>query len=191
MAVEYTNRKGQKYYLHQGSTKTGKPKYFFSMKSEGTLVKTIPDGFEIYENPNAQVFLQRTQPQIITNQEIATVENGMKEFSSLQHYRIDVKKDTIYIYTADQDENKLSEMLKSFPSAKNTDIQNIINSNITYSAMLRFVLFDDHKRIFAAERYCFLGSVDDWINIGFPDTLQNLIEKNVKHLGNNSFYELY
>ena len=56
MTITYTNRSLQTYYLHQGTTKTGKPKYFFSKKSEGNLVEQIPDGFEIYENPNAQVF---------------------------------------------------------------------------------------------------------------------------------------
>ena len=69
------------------------------MKSEGNLVKKIPDGFEIYENPNAQVFLRRTQPKIITDEEIATVDKGVKRFSSLQYYQIDVKKDANYVYT--------------------------------------------------------------------------------------------
>ena len=55
--ITYTNAKGKTYYLHQGTTKTGKPKYYFSMESEGHLAASIPVGFEIYENPNAQVFL--------------------------------------------------------------------------------------------------------------------------------------
>ena len=46
------------------------------MKSEGTLVDKVPDGFEIYENPNAQVFLRRIQPKIITDEEVALVEHG-------------------------------------------------------------------------------------------------------------------
>jgi hypothetical protein len=58
MAIEYVNRKQKTYYLHAGTTKTGKPKYFFSTKAEGVLVDDIPEGYEIYENPNAQVFLQ-------------------------------------------------------------------------------------------------------------------------------------
>jgi hypothetical protein len=51
--ITHTNAKGKTYYLHQGTTKTGKPKYHFSMQSEGTLAESIPAGFEIYENPNA------------------------------------------------------------------------------------------------------------------------------------------
>ncbi len=189
MAVEHINRRGQKYYLHQGNTKTGKPKYFFSMKSEGTLVQTIPDGFEIYENPNAQLFIQRIQPKIITDDEIATVEKGMKKFSSLQHYQIVIKKDNIYLYTPDQEANNLSELYSSISFGR-SDIQSSINRTITYSAMLKFVLIDEQKRIFTTERFCFLGSVDDWIYIGNSDTLQKLVEKYVKHLGKDSFYEL-
>ncbi len=191
MTIEYVNRKGQKYYLHQGTTKTGKPKYFFSMKTEGTLVKIIPDGFEIYENPNAQVFLRTVQPKIITDEEIATVEKGMKELSKLQNFKIDVKKDTVYVYTADQEKKELVEIFSSFSFATNENIVRSVNNCLSYSSMLRFVLFDEDKRIFTAERFCFLGSIDDWIDIGLPNTLQNLVKKYVKHLGRDSFYELH
>src|SRR5262249_17703056 len=67
--ITHTNAKGKTYYLHQGTTKTGKPTYHFSMQSEGHLAESIPVGFEIYENPNAQVFLRRIPPKIITDEE--------------------------------------------------------------------------------------------------------------------------
>jgi hypothetical protein len=191
MVVEYMNRKCQKYYLHQGATKTGKPKYFFSMKNEGTLVKTIPDGYEIYENPNSQVFLQKIQPKLISDEEVAIVDRGMKEFCSLNYYKIDVKKDTIFIYTANQDEKSLVESLSGSRLTKEADIQKAINNTITYSTMLKFTLIDEERRTFITHRFCFLGSIDDWIDIGCPDTLQNLVQKYVKHLGHNSFYELH
>jgi hypothetical protein len=191
MAIEHINRKGQKYYLHQGTTKTGKPKYFFSQKNQGTLVQTIPNGFEIYENPNAQVFLQRIQPKIITLDEIATVEKGIKKFSHLQYWKIDVKKETIHVYTPNQNVTNLSALYSSFPLTKGTDIESAIARSLSYSPMLRFILHDEQKRIFAAERFCFLGSIDDWIEIGYPDTLPTLVEKYVKHLEKESFYELH
>jgi hypothetical protein len=191
MAVEHINRKGQKYYLHQGTTKTGKPKYFFSQKNKGTLVQTIPDGFEIYENPNAQVFLQKIQPKMITDEEFVTVEQGMKKFYSLQYYQIDVKKEIIYVYTPNQNVNNLSRYHSSFSIANPIDIESAIARSLSYSPMLRFILHDEQKRIFAAERFCFLGSIDDWIEIGYPDTLPTLVEKYVQHLEKDSFYELH
>jgi hypothetical protein len=91
MSITHVNAKGKTYYLHQGTTKTGKPKYHFSPKSEGNLVEALPDGYEIYEHPNAQVFLRQAQPKIITDAERQVVDNGMQKYSSVSHYKIDVK----------------------------------------------------------------------------------------------------
>ncbi len=65
MPITHTNAKGKTYYLHQGTTKTGKPKYHFSMQSEGTLAESIPAGFEIYENPNARSSSARFLPRLL------------------------------------------------------------------------------------------------------------------------------
>jgi hypothetical protein len=78
MTATYTNRKGKTYYLHQGKTKLGNPKYFFALSDQGNLVKAIPSGYEVYENPKGLVFLRRIQTQIITDEEVAVVESGMR-----------------------------------------------------------------------------------------------------------------
>ena len=69
--------KGKDLLLHQGKTKTGAPQYFFSMKAEGDLAEAIPEGYEIYENPNAQVFLRKIQPKLIWDSERAIVEKHL------------------------------------------------------------------------------------------------------------------
>ncbi|MFW9262856.1 hypothetical protein [Nostoc sp. CALU 546] len=191
MPIKYENRKGQTYYLYQGITKTGKPKYFFSMKSEGHLVETMPDGYEIYENPNAQVFLRKVQPKIITDEERANVEEGIKKFSSLQDYQIDIKQEIITIYTADQDVNLLSELLNFSGRNEMREGKTKLRLSISYSPMLRFVLIDRAQRTFLTQRYCFLGRIDDWIEIGKQGNLQGLVENYVKHLGQESFFELH
>jgi hypothetical protein len=62
----------------------------------------------------------------------------------------------------------------------------------TYTAVMRFVLCDEEKRLFLAERFCFRGSVDDWIDIGgLPKSLPVQLKKFIKHLGKESIYELY
>ena len=66
MPVTHVNRKRDTYYLHAGKTKTGKPRYWFSKSTEGDLVETIPEGYEVYENPDAQVFLRKIVPQLVT-----------------------------------------------------------------------------------------------------------------------------
>ena len=63
--------------------------------------------------------------------------------------------------------------------------------NAHYTPVMRFVLQDEVQRAFEPERYCFRGSVQDWISIGEPDQLQTLASRFLKHLGTDSMYELY
>jgi hypothetical protein len=89
--ITHTNAKGQTFSLYQGTTKTGKPRYYFAMQSEGTLATAIPAGYEIYENPNAQVFLRRIPPKIITDAERQVVEAGMRTYATIKDYKVDVR----------------------------------------------------------------------------------------------------
>jgi hypothetical protein len=190
--ITHTNAKGKTYYLHQGTTKTGKPKYYFSMESAGPLAEAIPEGFEIYENPNAQVFLRRIPPKIITDEERQVVEDGMRKYAEVQDYKIDVKGNAIVVYTADQDIETLADVFKDMyptPSA-NRQLMSLLRKEIHYSPMLQFLLDDAKRRTFTAQRYCFRGSVDDWIDIGYGP-LTTLVKQYVKHLGKESYFELF
>ncbi|UCE06051.1 MAG: hypothetical protein JSW07_21090, partial [bacterium] len=172
MPVHYINRKGQTYYLHHKETKTGRQNYFFSMSKEGKLVEEIPKGYEIYENPNSRVFLRKIKPKIIKDSEKSIVENGLKKFSDLKFYVVDIKGNTISIFTPDQDIDGLIEIMKSgsiLPVKSN--IEQVLGNVATYSPSMQFVLIDEEKRIFITKRFCYLGSVDDWIEIGEPDKL--------------------
>ena len=132
MPITYTNAKEKTYYLHQGTTTTGKPKYYFSTQPEGTLAEAIPAGFEIYENPNAQVFLGRIPPKLITDEERQVVEAGMRTSADVKDYKIDVKGNVIAIYTADQDIETLADVCKDMsptPSA-NRQLMSLLRKEI-------------------------------------------------------------
>ena len=190
--ITYTNAKGKTYYLHQGTTKTGKPKYYFSMESNGALAESMPEGFEIYENPNAQVFLRRIPPQIITDEERQVVEDGMRKYAEVQDYKIDVRGNAIAVYTADQDIETLAGLFKDiYPDpTTNPQLRTLLRNEIHYSPMLQFLLEDEQRRTFTAQRYCFIGSIDDWIDIGHGP-LTRLVKQYVKHLGQESYFDLY
>ena len=192
MPITHVNAKGKTYYLHQGTTKTGKPKYHFSPKSEGNLVEVIPEGFEIYEHPNAQVFLRQIQPKIITDAERQVVEDGMQKYAGVSHYKIDVKGNAILMYTAAQNMGALNAILHVFPDAmeKRAQVMEILNRSAHYTPVMKFELIDENKRLFATQRYCYRGSIDDWIYIGKSDALPLLVRRYVKHIDKESFYEL-
>ena len=192
MPITYTNAKGQTFSLYQGTTKTGKPKYSFAMQSEGILAKSMPAGYEIYENPNAQVFLRRIPPKIITDEERRVVAEGMHTYAKVKDDKIDVKGNTILIYTADQDINALAALFKDMdpvPTA-NVELMTALRNTIHYSPMMVFTLIAATRRTFQTQRYCFLGSIDDWIDIGKPGKLAHLVTRYVKHLGKESSFDL-
>ena len=191
MAMTHTNRKGKTYYLHQGTTKKGNPKYFFARRDEGDLVDTVPPGYEIYENPNAQVFLRRKRDPIITEEEVATVKAGMQQYCRLERFIINVKKNAIIIYTPDQDVDLLVETLDTLRKPGGRSAKAVVKKFLTYSPMLQFILIDKEQRLFEVQRYCFLGSIDDWMTIDYEDKLPTLVKTYVQHLGEDSFYELY
>jgi hypothetical protein len=190
MTIEYLNRRGQKYYLHQGQTKTGKPKYFFSMKLDGVLIDTIPQGYEIYENPNAQVFLRKIPPQWITPEEIAIVRQGVKQYAQLEYFLVDVKDRNIIVYLSDQNVDELSEMLSFTYSTNSTYAKTVLIRSLTYSPMMQFVLQGYEPRHFVVQRWCFRGSVEGWMTLAHSDSLSALVKEYGCHLGKESFYDL-
>src|SRR4030095_9216513 len=134
MPITHTNAKGQTFTLYQGTTKTGKPRYYFAMQSEGTLAKAIPAGYEIYENPNAQVFLRRIPPKIITEEEHRAVDDGMRRYATVKEYKIDIRGNTILIYTAEQDIEALADILKpTYPNPlENVELMTLLRRGIHY-----------------------------------------------------------
>lgn len=201
MTVQYTNRVGKTYYLREGKTKKQKPRYFFSTKThgKGEPVEHIPDGYEIYEHPeNAMVFLRKKLPQLITDKEKQLVEKSLTKLHSSKRYIVDYKKEFITIYESNLDvedfKESCSNFLKGLPLRNGMDSDDAMNfllmaTDRIYTAMLRFRLVDKEERTFTAERFCFRGSIDDWIFLDGPDTLEKLIKRNVKLLGTESFFD--
>ena len=149
-------------------------------------------GLRFYENPNAQVFLRRIPPKIITDEERQVVEDGMRTYAEVQDYKIDVKGNAIVVYTADQDIETLAGLFKDMSPdpTTNPQLMTLLRNEIHYSPMLQFLLEDAQRRLFTAQRYCFVGSIDDWIAIGHG-SLSTLVKRYVKHLGQESYFDLY
>ena len=122
---------------------------------------------------------------------MAIVKSGMQQYCRLERFIIDVKKNTIIIYTPDQDVDLLVDMFNSLGSTRGTNAKAIVEKFLAYSPMLQFILIDKEQRLFETQRYCFLSSIDDWMIIGTVDVLPKLVKAYLKHLGEESYYELY
>jgi hypothetical protein len=196
MPIEHVNRRGDRYYLLSGKTKTGKPKYYFSKKLQGTPVDVIPEGFEIYESPEgAQVFLRKEKPCHISAFERELVAEGIRRHAGFEHFIVDAQDREIVIYVADMPPNRAVDILGEFLGPFGTQhfsIRQWAVNHARYSKMLRFILEDEKERLYHAQRWCFRGSIDDWISlIGPPAPLDTLVATYAPHLEKESFFELF
>lgn len=193
MAVTHKNRKGATYYLLEGKTPKGKPKYYFSRKSEGCLVESLPEGYEIYEKPDsAQVYLRKPVQTHILPQERELVLRESREAAGTNAILVDVEGDSIVVYFAEGNDAVADLVFGSF-GMPSSGIAKLLEWRVThghYMKMLRFTLVDADRRLFSVDRWCFRGSIDNWFFLGGAGTLANGVRRFARHLGQESFFEL-
>lgn len=188
MPVIHKSRTGKTYYLHSGPKRGGGVQHFFSTKSAGNLVENLPPEFEIYETVNGQVYLRRQQPQLIHNEERDLIVRPLEKRPVGPRYKVEVRGDTLTIHESTQD---FDGMRKRFPQISDSAFEAVNKESRGYQAVLRFILVDAERRLFAPERFCFRGSVDDWISIGPAEPIKRLAAQYLKHLGKDSLFELF
>ncbi len=199
MPITCTNRKGLLYYLCQGVTKTGKPRYYFAREPKGEMLEHIPEGYEISESVNGIVSLVKARPAQILPEEIAAVEAAVKRHPKSRNYRVSVKHDQINVYERigpDADDlvkilhNSLAGLLPP-SSATLSRVQSDLDRHAQFTPVMRFVLADAEQRTFGVQRMCYLGSIDDWIGIGEYGKIDELAARLLPKLGTDEFFALY
>jgi hypothetical protein len=195
MPVTYTNRKGITYMLCQGVTKTGKPRYTFVRDPKGKrAVEKVPKGWEISESVNGIVSLVRERVQKLLRGEIAAVEEAVHRHPKARNYRVNVRSDRIEIYeSVGPDVDGLLFDLKGFgflPKAKEADLRAVLERSAQFTPVLRFILQDEEARVYRAERWCYSGSIDDWIFVT-TGPVEHLARRMIPTLGTDAFFELF
>lgn len=98
MGLEHVNRRGDRYYVLQGRTKNGKPKFYCSRKPEGNRVDRLPEGYEVYESPsNGLVAVRKVRPSRILTAERELVERLGRELASVPVI-VEVNGDSVVVY---------------------------------------------------------------------------------------------
>lgn len=195
MPVTHTNRKGRTYYLCQGVTKTGKPRYYFAREPKGKPVDLIPEGYEISESVNGIVSLAKIRPIKVLPEEVTAVEAEVERHPRARNYRVSVKGDRITVHErVGTDPEKLSLRLKGFGlmvSGQGDHLRELLDSRAQFSPVLRFILSDEAARTFRTERWCYLGSIDDWISVGPVGPVGRLARQWIPKLGTEALFEVY
>jgi hypothetical protein len=197
MAITHTNRKGQTYTLYKGQTKTGKPRYYFACadKNQDEPVTELPAGFAISESVNGVVSLAKDRPALILPEEVAVVEDAVKQLSDARRYRVAVKHNQIEIYERfGLDYETLTR--KILPSVwvspdHAKQVQSELEQHAQYTPVLRFTLVDPVQRLFGVERMCYLGHIDGWLDLFKTESVGTLADALIPTLGTEEFFELW
>jgi len=196
MPITYTNRKGFTYLLNKGVTKTGKPRYYFSREQKDEPVEEIPPGYQISESVNGIVSLVKIRPQLILPKEVASVETVLKRHPKTKNYRIAVKNNQIVIYErVGLDADAFADLFDGaglFVSRRDKErAEEFLDRTAQFTPVMRFILDDQETREYHAERWCYRGSIDDWIYAGHSGKIDQLAKKLTPKLGTDDFFELY
>jgi len=195
MPVTYTNRKGVIYHLCRGTRKTGAAYYYFAREPKGEPVEEIPEGYTINESVNGFVTLARDRPLQIWPEETAAVEAALRRHPKGHNYRVSAKGDQIVIHErVGPDEDELVAHFRGLGLLAPGGAERFREGQerrARFTPVLRFTLSDAERRTFRAERWCYLGSIDDWIDIGIPSALKKLVRDLIPRLGTDRFFEWY
>ena len=197
MPVNYTNRKGLTYTLYRGQTKTGKPRYYFGRagQGQGEPVTELPPGFTISESVNGVVSLVKERPSLIQPEEAAVIEAEVQQLPEARRYRVAVKHDRIEIYERiGPDYDALLDELHIVGLSRQglaERLQTQEERYAHYTPVLRFILHDPTQRRFGAERMCYRGSIDGWLELRQTEPVAKLARTLIPTLGTDQFFELW
>ncbi len=188
----YTNRRSKTWYFSARTTKTGKTAYTASRKKPEAPLHELPEGYEVYENHNAQVFLRRIDAQAIRTAEVDLVRRIIGETTALTSFWVERNKDAIIVSTGSDSGEVVRDLFGGLSNGQVESLAGFLGGAATLMPMLRFILKDDEHRLFQAQRYCFRGGIDDWVTIYHAgiEPLDKLARQFCPHLEGESFYDL-
>lgn len=203
----YTNHHGHSYYLHRKRLPDGRTVHVMRTADAGAL-NALPDDLEVRENVQGHVSVRRRRARPIDDKETDILQSALAQ-SRPYAYRLDIDGRIATIYASADDRRCFSESLEAefaegFSQALRTLLTKRYSAELIevfrsrceakrnrrprYYPLMRFVLVDKKRRIFAVERVCFTGE-GSWIRLATL-SLPAALMKYLPHLGRDSFFEL-
>ena len=134
--------------------------------------------------------LRKILPKLISDDELAVVERELARVARLKGSRVERKLRVLTVYVADRKADSMEEVWRLMPWRPGLT-EEAAKKFWSYEAQLQFMLVNDETRLFQARRYCYRGRIDDWIDIGERGSVATLAKRYLKHLGQESYFELF
>lgn len=186
MPYSYTNRKGKTYYVRKVEGKRG-TRFVCSQSKTPDALESVPEGYEVVENPNGQVACRKVQHSPVTDAELATVEKLVRKLCKRKDVKVERKKNDVILHHAPEAVGPDLASLGLLGGAADK-LQEFLHENRTYEAVLKFTLDDPGARQFRAERMTWIAG-EGWMYLE-SGPLAKLAKKYAPHVGEESFFEL-
>jgi len=196
MPITHTNRQGITYTLCRGTTKTGKPRYYFAREPQGQPVEQLPEGYDIRESVNGVVSLAKTRPNLIRPEETAVVEAALRKHPKRYRYGVDTRSDQIVVFEKmGADLAELARGLLGDGSGRDPaalgQVRELEERWAQFAPVLRFILQDETRRTFRVQRMSWYGAGESWRDLMGSGPIFRLAPQLIARLGTDAFYELF
>lgn len=192
-ALSYTNRQGVTYYLHAGTTKTGKPRYFVAKTIRAGALAKMPDGREFSESINGVVSVRKVRVNTpkIPDTDLVRVRAELDRHPHLRHHRVDSRTGEIIVY--EPIGVLASNVVARLASAMYMRPENLESrlardkSRTRYDPVMKLVR--QEPGLYSVHRMTYRGDGGwSWPLASGP--LSKLVKKYIKHVGTEEFFEL-
>jgi hypothetical protein len=185
----YENRLGDRYYLHEGKTKTGKPKYFFARDVRNGALAEMPEGFETTESINGVVSVRRKKPGEVSipPSDVKLVEAAVERHRHLRWFKVQAIGNAIQVF---EPHPRPEELLAFAEHAYFTSsVESFVGDRMRkaqYTPVMKFEVEGDHYAVF---RMTYRGR-GGWSYPLAAGKLQDLVKKFLPVVGTERFFDL-
>ena len=160
------------------------------MRTEGNLVESVPEGYEIYERPGGMVYVRKIQKTPILAHELQYVQDQLAPLNDREHAFFCSAfggNSTVLSF-----EKQLMLKRNLFRYQAEIRCKEIIIYEVSCDGrpIMKFALCDEEEREYRAFRWCFRGRIDGWLELR-DGQLRDLAAKYCPALGTDDFYELW
>jgi hypothetical protein len=183
--ASFTNRAGVTYYLHEGKTSTGKPRYFVARNIRDGALARLPAGYEFAENINGAVSVRRvvaTSP--VLDADLAFVRTELDRHHHLSRYRAEVERGSIVVFEPldGLDAALLRELTMGMAPGDSR------RPKTRYQPVLKFVSEPD-PGVYSVHRMTYVGA-GGWSWALATGQLRRVTPRFIKVLGTDEFFTL-
>jgi hypothetical protein len=191
MPKSFENSKGKTYFIKSKLTKKGNTTYYMTRKEDESCLSALPEGYEVFEKyDSGSMFVRKKQISLFNLKEINAIKASLDKNESVVDYRINITGKEMAIYTVEKeiDASRLGSPLISFYKMAQTSHP---PSWRNFAERMKVIIHQNKSGTeFEVQRYCYRGSIDDWITIGVEADIAEVGNKYLIHLGKASYYEL-